>query len=107
MLNTFNPNDAQRRHREVTFVAKMEDSLVTQPKHDVLQRMTGDIRRSLGPLGAGKKLHPVQVHSFIGTKGIVTIGHQRGRRFAHGFSLPTSSAKTLLALNDNPAFYAG
>ena len=75
MLNTFNPNDAQRRHREVTFVAKMEDSLVTQPKHDVLQRMTGDIRRSLGPLGAGKKLHPVQVHSFIGTKGIVTIGH--------------------------------
>ena len=59
MLNTFNPNDAQGRHRQVTSVAKMVHGSVTQPKHDVLQRMTGDIRRSLGPLGAGKKLHPV------------------------------------------------
>ena len=58
MLNTFNPNDAQGRHREVTFVAKMEDSLVTQPKHDVLQRMTGDIRRSLGPPGREKNCTP-------------------------------------------------
>ena len=40
MLNIFNPNDAQRRHREVIFVAKMVDSSVTQPKHGVLQRMT-------------------------------------------------------------------
>ena len=55
MLNTFNPNDAQGRHREVTFVAKMVDSSVTQPKHGVLQRMTGDIRHSLRPPGRGRE----------------------------------------------------
>ena len=93
----------------MTFVAKMVDSSVTQPKHDVLQRMTGDIPRSLGPLGPGKKLHPSKgdFHSLIGTKAIVNIGHQHGHRFAHGFPLESSSAKTLLALNDNPAVYAG
>ena len=51
MLNIFKPNDAQRRHREVTFVEKMVDSSVTQSRHGILQRMTENISRLPGPWG--------------------------------------------------------